>query len=110
MCLTPPMFFVSIPFIILYLLGSLEAAKAKKDERGKEIKRYDAAVAACDFGDLRDASRVHGASHQNCAVTAIALDRGQSRVACASWRDCSQMSSETSICLSELIEAFTPPG
>jgi len=50
MCLTPPMFFVSIPFIILYLLGSIEAAKAKKDERGKEIKRYDAAVAAWTGG------------------------------------------------------------
>ena len=44
------MFFVSIPFVILYSIGNIEAAKAKKDERGKEIKRYDAAVAAWTGG------------------------------------------------------------
>ena len=83
MCLAPPMFFVSVPFIILYIFGSMEADKAKRDERGKEIKRYDAAVAAWTGGGA-DAYAVRwGAISESPGLPSVTVTRAAAGAATA---------------------------
>ena len=83
MSLAPPMFFVSVPFIILYIFGSMEADKAKRDERGKEIKRYDAAVAAWTGGGADAYAARWGAISESPGLPSVTVTRATAGAATA---------------------------